>query len=82
MFTLQTEWIKENGYGGVIVWAIDLDDFSNSHCSEGQYPLLNAIKMGLENDDVTNPTEGPVLPGITEEQVTEQPEPTSPTFNF
>lgn len=45
-FQLQTQYINNNGLGGAMVWAIDIDDFRNIG-GEGKYPLLNTIKTYL-----------------------------------
>ena len=31
--------MKKAGYGGVIVWALDLDDFNGTFCDQGQLGL-------------------------------------------
>ena len=38
----QVSYIKSEGFGGVMVWALDLDDFSGS-CGQGKYPLMRSI---------------------------------------
>lgn len=38
--------MKQNGFAGVMVWALDLDDFNNM-CGQGKYPLMNAINQEL-----------------------------------
>ncbi|XP_033118584.1 oviduct-specific glycoprotein-like isoform X2 [Anneissia japonica] len=70
----KTQWIKDNRYGGVIVWAIDLDDFSAIHCDEGPYPLLSAIKSGLESGDSVITSKAPQS---TAQITTKQHQPTT-----
>lgn len=43
---LQSEYIRQMGLGGGMVWALDLDDFRN-RCGEGAHPLLNTIREVL-----------------------------------
>lgn len=40
------DFIKESGYAGAMVWAIDMDDFQGL-CGD-RNPLMNVINQGLE----------------------------------
>jgi len=40
---MKAKYVKENGLGGAMVWALDFDDFTGSFCGQGRYPLLTAI---------------------------------------
>lgn len=42
----KVQYMKDNDLAGIMVWAVDLDDF-NSHCGE-KYPLLRTIYYELE----------------------------------
>ncbi|XP_033939747.1 acidic mammalian chitinase-like [Pseudochaenichthys georgianus] len=46
-FQAKIQWLKQSGFGGAMVWSLDLDDFSGTFCGEGKYPLINTIKSGL-----------------------------------
>lgn len=52
------EWLKEQGFGGIMVWSIDMDDFSGK-CGGGRYPLLNALTSELKDYAVTLEYDGP-----------------------
>lgn len=43
--------MKEAGYGGVMIWSIDMDDFRGS-CMGLKYPLLNTIKEELKGYNI------------------------------
>ena len=38
--------MKKSGYGGVMAWTLDLDDFNNECCT-GVYPLLREINVAI-----------------------------------
>ena len=41
------KFLKDEGYGGVIIWSLDLDDKTGEVCNEGPFPLFNAAKREL-----------------------------------
>uniref|UniRef100_A0A8C4VBQ7 chitinase n=1 Tax=Gopherus evgoodei TaxID=1825980 RepID=A0A8C4VBQ7_9SAUR len=52
-YAIKAKWLLENNFGGAMVWAIDLDDFTGTFCGEGKYPLMNSLKSAL---GVTTPS--------------------------
>ncbi|XP_069592033.1 acidic mammalian chitinase-like isoform X1 [Ranitomeya imitator] len=46
-FQMKAEWLLQNNFGGAMVWALPLDDFSGHFCGQGRYPLMNALKSAL-----------------------------------
>ncbi|UYV64527.1 Cht7 [Cordylochernes scorpioides] len=50
---LKVQWLKQSGYGGVMIWAVDLDDFRGS-CIGEPYPLLKAVREELKGYQVAN----------------------------
>ena len=38
----------DGGFGGYMVWNLDLDDFTGTHCGQGTYPLMRTMMKSLE----------------------------------
>lgn len=51
-------WLKEEGFGGIMVWSIDMDDFRGT-CGNGKYPLMEAMKTELDGYSVRLEYDGP-----------------------
>ncbi|KAM4795863.1 acidic mammalian chitinase-like [Rhinophrynus dorsalis] len=73
-YECKVKFLKESNFGGAMVWAIDLDDFLGTFCSEGKYPLIRHLKSLLEGS-VTNCPGDPCDPSISPPTTT----PTTPT---
>jgi len=54
----KSEYIKREGYGGGMIWALDLDDFSGCFCGQGKYPLLTEINRVLRGLTGSNKPKG------------------------
>lgn len=48
---LQADYVKANGLGGSMVWAMDLDDI-HGVCGFGKNPLMSKLKKVLTNGNV------------------------------
>ncbi|KAK1152183.1 chitotriosidase-1-like [Acipenser oxyrinchus oxyrinchus] len=46
-FHWKVEWMKSKGLGGVMIFSMDLDDFSGEFCGNGNYPLMKKLRSYL-----------------------------------
>jgi len=46
---IKSQYIKDKGLGGGMIWTLDFDDFTGS-CGDGKYPLLNTINRILNGE--------------------------------
>jgi len=70
-------YAKQHDFGGVMFWALPLDDFGGSSCGQGRFPLIKAASQEFKSADKSScsmstggsqthapilPTSGPVKP--------------------
>ncbi|XP_075235030.1 endochitinase-like [Lycorma delicatula] len=52
-------WLKEEGFGGIMVWSLVMEDFRGS-CGTGKFfPLMNAMGQELDGYTVKLEYDGP-----------------------
>ncbi|XP_029287502.1 acidic mammalian chitinase-like [Cottoperca gobio] len=72
-FQAKIQWLKQSGFGGAMVWSLDLDDFSGTFCGQGKYPLINTIKSGLGTGASCTSRTVPLPPVAPTKQAPPQP---------
>ncbi|XP_012271912.1 probable chitinase 10 [Orussus abietinus] len=56
--TNKMSWLKEEGFGGIMIWSVDMDDFRGT-CGTGKYPLIKAMRKELQDYSVKLEYDGP-----------------------
>lgn len=53
---IQVQYMKNSHLGGIVIWTLDLDDFSGYFCNQKKYPLVGAVKEELEKKEPVSPS--------------------------
>ncbi|CAG5135462.1 unnamed protein product, partial [Candidula unifasciata] len=76
-------YAAQNGYGGILIWSSDLDDFEDTECKQGVDPLLKAAHEAIndpsseceeeEDEPITTKRRGTTSTTPRPETITEAP---------
>ncbi|XP_072419793.1 acidic mammalian chitinase-like [Chiloscyllium punctatum] len=85
-FEKKVEWLKNNSFGGAMVWTIDMDDSKGTFCKQGKSPLISKLKIMLSSkskpkDDSSATTTVSPTPTL-ENSSNSQPSTTCPNLEF
>ncbi|XP_051805850.1 acidic mammalian chitinase-like isoform X1 [Acanthochromis polyacanthus] len=70
-YEIKAKYLKENKFGGAVVWCLDLDDFAGQFCGQGRYPLISYLRSLLNSDFPLPTTTLPVFNETTSHPITE-----------
>ena len=67
LFSSQCDYVRREGFAGMMIWALDMDDFSGKFCRKSRkqrlkrFPLVSAMKEEFEKAELTTITTTVVL---------------------
>lgn len=71
---IKAQYAMSKNLGGIMFWALDLDDFSGSFCGQGNYPLIRSAIAGMGSSQ-------PVVNPVTNVPITNAPVTNAPVTN-
>lgn len=76
---LKMDWLKSKGYGGAMVWTVDMDDFNGTVCGGNvRYPLIGAMReelLGISRGTNAKDVDWSAVATTITETVQKKPEP-------
>ncbi|XP_057648968.1 chitinase-like protein 3 [Chionomys nivalis] len=47
-FLIKAQWLQQNNFGDAMIWALGMDDFGDSFCNQGKFPLTSTVKEAFK----------------------------------
>lgn len=76
---IKMDWLKNKGYGGAMVWTVDMDDFNGTVCGGNvRYPLIGAMReelLGISRGANAKDVDWSAVAATVTETILKKPEP-------